>query len=251
MTSVIALGVNIDHVATLRQARRIHYPSPIEAAQVAERAGADNITLHLREDRRHIQDADVEALRPLLTTRMNLEIAVTDEMIAFARRIRPADCCLVPERRAEITTEGGLDIAGQVARLRDRCAALADAGIRVALFIDPDPAQIEACVQVGAPVIELHTGRYCEATGAEAAAELERLRQASQLAVRLGLEVHAGHGLNCDNVAPVAAIPEVVELNIGHSIVARAVFIGFAAAVAEMRERMTAARASSILGVST
>jgi len=251
MTSVIALGVNIDHVATLRQARRIHYPSPIEAAQVAERAGADNITLHLREDRRHIQDADVEALRPLLTTRMNLEIAVTDEMIAFARRIRPADCCLVPERRAEITTEGGLDIAGQVARLRYRCAALADAGIRVALFIDPDPAQIEACVQVGAPVIELHTGRYCEATGAEAAAELERLRQASQLAVRLGLEVHAGHGLNCDNVAPVAAIPEVVELNIGHSIVARAVFIGFAAAVAEMRECMTAARTSSILGVPT
>jgi len=236
MTSVIALGVNIDHVATLRQARRIHYPSPIEAAQVAERAGADNITLHLREDRRHIQDADVEVLRPLLTTRMNLEIAVTDEMIAFARRIRPADCCLVPERRAEITTEGGLDIAGQVARLRDRCAALADAGIRVALFIDPDPAQIEACVQVGAPVIELHTGRYCEATGAEAAAELERLRQASQLAVRLGLEVHAGHGLNCDNVAPVAAIPEVVELNIGHSIVSRAVMVGMREAVSQMRQ---------------
>jgi pyridoxine 5-phosphate synthase len=251
MTSAIALGVNIDHVATLRQARRIHYPSPIEAALCAERAGADNITLHLREDRRHIQDADVEALRPLLATRMNLEIAVTEEMVAFARRIRPADCCLVPERRAEITTEGGLDIAGQVPRLRDRCAALADAGIRVALFIDPEPVQIEAAALVGAPVIELHTGRYCEALGAQAAAELERLRQAAQRAARLGLEVHAGHGLNGDNVGPVAAIPEVVELNIGHSIVARAVFVGLAAAVTEMRGWMTAARATGGAGTPT
>jgi pyridoxine 5-phosphate synthase len=251
MTSPIALGVNIDHVATLRQARRIHYPNPLEAALIAERAGADNITLHLREDRRHIQDADVEALRPLLATRMNLEIAVTEEMIAFARRIRPADCCLVPERRAEITTEGGLDIAGQVARLRDRCAALAEAGIRVGLFIDPEPAQIEAAVQVGAPVIELHTGRYCEAAGSQATAELDRLREASRFAAGLGLEVHAGHGLNGDNVGPVAAIPEVVELNIGHSIVARAVFIGFAAAVAEMRGWMTAARASIVPGAAT
>ena len=247
----IALGVNIDHVATLRQARRIHYPSPLEAALIAERAGADNITLHLREDRRHIQDADVEAMRPRLTTRMNLEIAVTDEMIAFARRIRPADCCLVPERRAEITTEGGLDVAGQVARLRDRCAALAEAGIRVALFIDPDSVQIEAAARIGAPVIELHTGRYCEATGAQAAVELDRLQQASAFAVDAGLEVHAGHGLNGDNVAPVAAIPGIVELNIGHSIVARAVFIGFAAAVAEMRGWMDAARGPRAHGDST
>ena len=238
----IALGVNIDHVATLRQARRIHYPSPIEAALVAERAGADNITLHLREDRRHIQDADVETLRPLLATRMNLEIAVTDEMIAFARRIRPQDCCLVPERRAEITTEGGLDVASQASRLRDRCASLAEAGIRVALFVDPDPAQIEASARVGAPVVELHTGRYCEASGAQAAAELARLRHAAAVAAGLGVEVHAGHGLNPENVGPVAAIPQVVELNIGHAIVARAVFIGLAAAVAEMRALMTASR---------
>jgi pyridoxine 5-phosphate synthase len=238
----LALGVNIDHVATLRQARRIHYPSPLEAALVAERAGADNITLHLREDRRHIQDADVEAMRPLLATRMNLELAVTDEMIDFACRIRPADCCLVPERRAEITTEGGLDIAAQVARLSAECARLTAAGIRVALFIDPDPVQIEAAARVGAPVVELHTGRYCEVSGADTASELARLRLASRIAVEHGLEVHAGHGLNGDNVAAVAAIPEVVELNIGQSIVARAVFIGFAAAVAEMRGLMTAAR---------
>ena len=209
---------------------------------VAERAGADNITLHLREDRRHIQDADVEAMRPVLATRMNLELAVTDEMIRFACRIRPADCCLVPEHRAEITTEGGLDIAAQVGRLSAECAQLAAAGIRVALFIDPDPLQIEAAARVGAPVVELHTGRYCEASGADLARELARLRLASRIAVEHGLEVHAGHGLNGDNVAAVAAIPEVVELNIGHSIVARAVFIGFAAAVAEMRGLMTAAR---------
>jgi len=173
---------------------------------------------------------------------MNLELAVTDEMIDFACRIRPADCCLVPERRAEITTEGGLDIAAQVARLSAECARLTAAGIRVALFIDPDPVQIEAAARVGAPVVELHTGRYCEASGPGMAGELARLRLASRIAVEHGLEVHAGHGLNADNVAAVAAIPEVVELNIGHSIVARAVFIGFAAAVTEMRGLMTAAR---------
>lgn len=244
--SRIDLGVNIDHVATLRQARRIGYPDPIAAARLAEDAGADNITLHLREDRRHIQDADVERLRPLLRTRMNLEMAVTDEMIGIARRIRPQDCCFVPERRAEVTTEGGLDVAGQEARLRDRCALLAADGIRVALFIDPDPSQVEASARVGAPVIELHTGRYCEVSGAAAEMELERLRHASRLAAQLGLEVHAGHGLNLDNVAPVAAIPQVVELNIGHSIVARALFVGFAAAVAEMRAAMTAARTADI-----
>jgi pyridoxine 5-phosphate synthase len=242
MTATIELGVNIDHVATLRQARRGREPSAVEAALVAEQSGADNITLHLREDRRHIQDADVETLRPLLKTRMNLEMAVTDEMIAIARRIRPADCCLVPERRAEITTEGGLDVVGQIGRLRESCALLAATGIRVALFIDPEPAQIEATVRVGAPVIELHTGRYCEASGAEQARELERLRAGGRLAKTLGLEVHAGHGLNYDNVKPVAAIPEIVELNIGHAIVGRAVFSGLPAAVRDMKALMLAAR---------
>lgn len=242
MATTIELGVNIDHVATLRQARRGREPSAVQAALVAEQAGADNITLHLREDRRHIQDADVETLRPLLATRMNLEMAVTDEMIAIARRIRPADCCLVPERRAEITTEGGLDVVGQLERLRESCALLSAAGIRVALFIDPDPAQIEATARIGAPVIELHTGRYCETSGAEQAVELERLRSGARLAKTLGLEVHAGHGLNYDNVQPVAAIPEIVELNIGHSIVGRAVFVGLPTAVRDMKALMQAAR---------
>jgi len=242
MTVSIDLGVNIDHVATLRQARHVTYPSPIEAALAAEQVGADNITLHLREDRRHIQDADVETLRPLLQTRMNLEIAVTDEMINFARRIRPADCCLVPERRAEITTEGGLDVVGQIGRLRESCALLAAGGIRVALFIDPEPAQIEATARAGAPVVELHTGRYCEARGADAAHELERLRAGARLAATLGLEVHAGHGLHYENVHAVAAIAQITELNIGHAIVARAVFTGLAAAVRDMKALMVAAR---------
>ncbi len=239
----IALGVNIDHVATLRQARRARYPDPVHAALAAEQAGADNITLHLREDRRHIQDADVVALAPLLQTRMNLELAVTDEMIAIAQRIRPADCCFVPERRAEVTTEGGLDVLAQASRLRDSSALLASAGIRVALFIDPDPAQIEASARVGAPVIELHTGRYCEASGIAAAHELERLRAGARLAAELGLEVHAGHGLHYHNVQPVAAIAEITELNIGHAIIARAVFSGLASAVREMKSLMVAARA--------
>ena len=242
MTGSIALGVNIDHVATLRQARRARYPDPVHAALVAEQAGADNITLHLREDRRHIQDADVAALRPLLQTRMNLEMAVTDEMLAIATRIRPADCCLVPERRAEVTTEGGLDVVGQIGRLRESCALLAAADIRVALFIDPEPAQIEATARAGAPVIELHTGRYCESTGATAARELERLRAGARLAATLGLEVHAGHGLHYHNVQAVAAIPEITELNIGHAIVARAVFSGLADAVRDMKALMVAAR---------
>jgi pyridoxine 5-phosphate synthase len=240
--STLDLGVNIDHVATLRQARRASYPDPLGAALLAEQAGADNITLHLREDRRHIQDADVEALRPLLKTRMNLEMAVTDEMIAIARRIRPQDCCLVPERRAEVTTEGGLDVVGQIGRLRESCALLAAAGIRVALFIDPEPAQIEASVRVGAPVIELHTGRYCEASGDLAARELERLRAGARLAATFGLEVHAGHGLHYENVQSVAAIPQITELNIGHAIVARAVFSGLEVAVRDMKSLMAAAR---------
>lgn len=238
----IDLGVNIDHVATLRQARRARYPDPVHAALAAEQAGADNITLHLREDRRHILDADVEALRPLLQTRMNLEIAVTDEMLAIAERIRPADCCLVPERRTEVTTEGGLDVTGQLGRLLDSCSRLADAQIRVALFIDPDPAQIEAAARAGAPVVELHTGRYCESSGAQAARELERLRVGAGLAAELGLEVHAGHGLHYHNVQAVAAIREITELNIGHAIVARAVFGGLAAAVRDMKSLMLAAR---------
>lgn len=236
------LGVNVDHVATLRQARRATYPDPVAAAQLAELGGADQITIHLREDRRHIQDDDVRTLRGLLQTRMNLELAATDDMIAIAREVRPADCCLVPERREEVTTEGGLDVAGQLQRIAEGCRVLGAAGVRVALFIGADPRQIEAAAQAGAPVIELHTGAYAGAGGGAAAVELERLRSAARLAASLGLEVHAGHGLNYHNVAPVAAIPEVVELNIGHAIVARALFDGLRTAVRDMRALMQAAR---------
>lgn len=243
MSGFIALGVNIDHVATLRQARRAHAPDPVHAALIAEQAGADGITLHLREDRRHIQDRDVRVLRGLLQTRMNLEMAVTDEMLAIAAEVRPADCCLVPEKRTELTTEGGLEVAGQAARIRAAAAGLAAAGIRVALFIDPDPVQIEAAAASGAPAVELHTGAYAEATGGARATELERLRTGARLAARLGLEVHAGHGLDYHNVQPVAAIAEIVELNIGHAIVARALFTGLAAAVRDMKTLMQAARA--------
>ncbi|HYB65061.1 MAG TPA: pyridoxine 5'-phosphate synthase [Steroidobacteraceae bacterium] len=243
MSGFIALGVNIDHVATLRQARRARAPDPVHAALAAEQAGADGITLHLREDRRHIQDRDVRALRGLLQTRMNLEMAVTDEMLGVAAEVRPADCCLVPEKRSELTTEGGLDVAGQAARMRAAVASLGGAGIRVALFIDPDPAQIEAAAASGAPAVELHTGAYAEALGGARATELERLRAGARLAARLGLEVHAGHGLDYHNVQPVAATPEIVELNIGHAIVARALFTGLAAAVREMKALMQAARA--------
>jgi pyridoxine 5-phosphate synthase len=238
----IALGVNIDHVATLRQARRGRYPDPVHAALAAEMAGADNITLHLREDRRHIQVQDVRVAKDLLKTRMNLEMAMTDEMVDIARVVRPADCCFVPERRQEITTEGGLDAAGQVQRLKEATAILMAQGIRVALFIDPEPPQIEAAAQTGASVIELHTGAYAESAGSRQATELERLHAGARLAAGLGLEVHAGHGLNYHNVQPVAAIREIVELNIGHAIIARAVFDGLAVAVREMRALMVAAR---------
>jgi pyridoxine 5-phosphate synthase len=241
--SSIALGVNIDHVATLRQARRGRFPDPVHAALAAETAGADSITLHLREDRRHIQDHDVRSLRGLLQTRMNLELAVTDEMLKIASELRPADCCLVPERRQEITTEGGLEVAAQLPRIREACAQLAQAGVRVALFIDPEPRQVEAAAQAGAPVIELHTGAYAEAAGARRAAELERLRAAARLGARLGLEVHAGHGLNYHNVQPVAAVREIVELNIGHAVIGHALFVGIAEAVREMKALMAAARA--------
>ena len=238
----IALGVNIDHVATLRQARRIDYPDPVHAALLAEQSGADSITLHLREDRRHIQDRDVRLMRPLLKTRMNLEMAVTEEMIRIAGEVRPQDCCLVPESRQEVTTEGGLDVAGQPQRIGAACRALAASGVRVSLFIDPDPAQIEAAARVGAPVVELHTGTYANASGAALAAELGRVRSAARLAASLGLTVNAGHGLNYHNVEPIAAIDGIVELNIGHAIIARAVFDGLAKAVADMKALMRAAR---------
>lgn len=236
------LGVNIDHVATLRQARGTRYPSPIDAALAAEDAGADYITLHLREDRRHIQDADVAQLRKLLRTRMNLEAAVTPEMIDFARRIRPNDVCLVPERRVEVTTEGGLDVARNLERVRQACHALGDAGIRVSLFVDPDTAQIDAALVAGAPLIELHTGRYADAPdSARASLELNQIRQAAGYANGKGLHVNAGHGLNYDNVKLVAQINEVRELNIGHAIVAQAVFVGMTQAVRDMKALIAAA----------
>jgi len=239
----IALGVNIDHVATLRQARRGRYPDPVHAALAAEMAGADSITLHLREDRRHIQIQDVRMARDLLKTHMNLEMAVTDEMLEIARVVRPSDCCLVPEKRQEITTEGGLDVAGQVQRIKEATAVLMGQGIRVSLFIDPDPPQIEAAALAGAPVVELHTGAYADSAGSRQAAELQRLRAGAQLAASLGITVHAGHGLHYHNVQPVAAIPEIVELNIGHAIISQAVFDGIAVAVRDMKALMVAARA--------
>jgi pyridoxine 5-phosphate synthase len=241
----IALGVNIDHVATLRQVRRARYPDPLYAALLAEQAGADSITLHLREDRRHIQDSDVLAMREALQTRMNLEMAVTDEMIRNALNVRPQDACLVPESRQEITTEGGLDVVGQSARVSDAVASLAGAQIRVSLFIDPEQGQIEAARRCGAPVIELHTGAYADASGAARAREFERLRTAAKFAASLGLTVNAGHGLNYHNVEPIAAIREIIELNIGHSIVARAIIDGLGKAVRDMKELMRRARASS------
>ncbi len=238
----IELGINIDHVATVRQARRAPYPDPVHAALLAEQAGADNITLHLREDRRHIQDRDVHALRPLLQTRMNLEMGITEEMLGIAVGVRPHDCCLVPEKRQEITTEGGLEVAGDLERVGAAVKKLSAAGIRVALFIAPDLAQIEAAKRSGAPVIELHTGTYADATGSAQARELERLATAAKRAANLGLEVHAGHGLTYNNVTPVASIAEIVELNIGHCIIARAIFTGLERAVSDMKTLMQEAR---------
>jgi pyridoxine 5-phosphate synthase len=238
----IRLGVNVDHVATVRQARHTRYPDPVAAALIAEQSGADSITVHLREDRRHIQARDVEVLLRTAQTRVNLEMAVTDSMVEFAIKHRPADCCLVPERREELTTEGGLDVAGQKQRVTAVCRALVQHGIRVSLFIDPDGAQVEASAEAGAPVVELHTGAYADATGARAAQELNRIETAAARARALGLVVHAGHGLNYHNVAPVAAMGAIVELNIGHAIVAQALFDGFAGAVAKMKALMVAAR---------
>ncbi len=236
LNNEILLGVNIDHVATIRQARGTRYPEPVQAALVAEQAGADAITLHLREDRRHIHDRDVEVLGDILQTRMNLEMAATPEMGEIARRIRPADCCLVPERREELTTEGGLDAAGNLAQLTDFCAMLTEAGVRVSLFIDAEPRQLEAARAIGAPVVEIHTGRYADAQSrGDRAAELERIRRAVALGAELGLQVNAGHGLDYHNVKAIAGIPNVRELNIGHAIVARAIFSGLATAVADMK----------------
>lgn len=232
------LGVNIDHVATLRQARRGHDPSLIQAALLAEQAGADAITIHLREDRRHIQDDDVRLLSETIATRMNLELAVTDEMLTIAEHIRPADVCLVPERREELTTEGGLDVIGGKARIAEACARLAEAGIRVSLFVDPEPEQLEAAVECGAPVVELHTGAYAQASGRHASEELSRLRASVEAGRRLGLVVNAGHGLNYHNIRAIVAIDGIAELNIGHAIVSRAVFTGLEAAVREMKRLM-------------
>ena len=233
---MMKLGLNIDHVATLRQARGARYPNVVRAALSCEEAGADAITLHLREDRRHIQDRDVEILRDMLQTRMNLECAVTGEMIDNALRIKPHDLCLVPERREELTTEGGLDVIRYFDTIKAACERCADAGIRVSLFIDPDQKQIDAALRSGAPVVELHTGKYADADSVpERQHELERIRTAAEYAHAHGLQVNAGHGLNYHNVQPIVATPNIVELNIGHAIIAESVFIGLDAAVRKMK----------------
>ncbi|MCL4131171.1 UNVERIFIED_CONTAM: hypothetical protein GTU68_026290 [Idotea baltica] len=239
----IQLGVNIDHIATLRQARGTLYPDPVQAAIESEQAGADGITLHLREDRRHIQERDVMMLAGILQTKMNLEMAVTNDMLAIAEKYKPQDCCLVPERREELTTEGGLDVVGQLVKMKAACQRLADAHIAVSLFIDPDFSQIDAAVACGAPVIELHTGAYADAkTVDQAIIELNNIAKAVAYAKQAGLKVNAGHGLNYHNTAAIARIPDIVELNIGHAIIARSVFTGLKAAVREMKTLMQMAR---------
>ncbi len=246
MNHSILLGVNIDHVATLRQARGTTYPDPLAAMHVAEAAGADGITVHLREDRRHIQPRDVELMQQQTRTRINLEMAVTDEMVAYACRLRPAHCCLVPEKRAELTTEGGLDVAGQRVKITTACQQLRAAGIEVSLFIDPDERQIDASIAAGAPVIEIHTGTYADAAGAQQQQALQRIIDAVNYAACAGLIVNAGHGLQCDNVAAIAALPHINELNIGHALVARAIFVGLGAAIQEMKAMMLKARRISL-----
>lgn len=239
----ILLGVNIDHIATLRQARGTNYPEPVQAALVAEQAGADGITAHLREDRRHIQDRDIFLLKDMLHTRLNMEMAVTDEMVAIALQVHPYACCLVPEKREELTTEGGLDVSGNLGRMQWACDQLAGAGVEVSLFIDPDEWQIDAAVKAGAPVVELHTGCYASANNpAQQAGELARIRQAAHYAHSAGLQVNAGHGLNFYNVEAICAIPEIVELNIGHSIIAQALFSGLAQTVKDLKQVMRQAR---------
>jgi pyridoxine 5-phosphate synthase len=238
------LGVNVDHVASVRQVRRVEVPDPVEAALLAERAGALGITVHLREDRRHIQEDDVRRLRERVKTKLNLEMAVTPAMLAFAQDARPHDACFVPENRAELTTEGGLDVVAHSARVNEAVKRLQDGGIQVSLFVDPDRAQIEAAKQTGAHAVEIHTGVYCSATGADRERQLAAVAAAATLAQSLGLEVHAGHGLDYGNVTPIARMPEIVELNIGHSIVARAVIVGIERAVREMVELLRRARGS-------
>jgi pyridoxine 5-phosphate synthase len=238
----LLLGINIDHVATLRQARGTSYPRPADAVVMAEQAGADSITVHLREDRRHIQDADLAAINEVMRSHMNLEMAVTDEMLEIAARIKPADVCLVPEKRQELTTEGGLDVAGQLEKVTSACNRLAEMNVRASLFIDPDRLQLDAAVAAGAPVVELHTGAYADMEGEAQAAELQRVVDAARYGCELGLIINAGHGLHYHNVAAIARIPEIVELNIGHSIISRAVFDGLAMAVSEMKRLMTEAR---------
>lgn len=240
----VLLGVNIDHVATLRQARGTRYPDPVQAAIEAEQAGADGITLHLREDRRHIQERDVRMLADILQTRMNLEMAVTSQMLIFAEQIRPANICLVPERREELTTEGGLDVAGNGARIQEAVERMSSIGSEVSLFIDPDPQQIEAAKRAGAPVIELHTGHYADTSGPEQQEALARLSEGCIYARKLGLVVNAGHGLHYHNVEPIAALPGINELNIGHAIIARALFSGLAMAVTDMRALILGASAN-------
>ncbi len=242
MTDLL-LGVNVDHIATLRQARGTNYPDPVHAASVAEHAGADGITVHLREDRRHIQDRDIHVLKETLATRMNFEMAVTDEMIAIACEVKPVFCCLVPEKRAELTTEGGLDVITQLDKITKATKELTDAGIAVSLFIDADKAQIDAAVQTKAPYIEIHTGHYADLTDeTEQQKELERLIEGIKYADNLGLKVNAGHGLNYFNVKPIAAISELIELNIGHAIIARAAIDGLDKAVRDMKNLMLEAR---------
>jgi len=239
----LELGINIDHVATLRNARGTVYPDPLKAAHLAEEAGADLITLHLREDRRHIKDADLLALRPLIKTRMNLECAVTPEMINIACKVKPHDVCLVPEKREEVTTEGGLDVLGHFESVKAATKQLQGAGIRVSLFIDPDAKQIQAAKDVGATVVELHTGRYADLSGTDQVAELERIRKAAQFGKSIGLRINAGHGLHEGNVMPIAAIRELSELNIGHAIVAEAIFKGWQKAITDMKFLMAQGRA--------
>lgn len=233
-TGKLLLGVNIDHVATIRQARGAHYPSVLEAARIAENAGADAITVHLREDRRHIQDQEVVDLCKQVRTRVNLEMAVTDEMLAIAEFNRPADVCLVPEKREELTTEGGLDVLAHFDSVKYACKRLAEAGIRVSLFIDPDIAQLDAAVACGAPVVELHTGSYADAAETDVESEFRRIVNAAEHGDSIGLQVNAGHGLHYQNVQPIVGIPQLVELNIGHSIVAQALFVGLEKAVKDM-----------------
>ena len=244
-SKALELGINIDHVATLRNARGTIYPDPLKAARLAEEAGADLITLHLREDRRHIKDADLLALRPLIKTRMNLECAVTPEMLNIACQVKPHDVCLVPEKREEVTTEGGLDVIGHFAAVKAASTQLQNAGIRVSLFIDPEEKQIQAAKDVGATVVELHTGRYADLDGDAQVQELERIKKAAQFGVNIGLRVNAGHGLHEGNVLPIAAIAELSELNIGHAIVAEALFKGWQKAIVDMKALMVQGRAKS------